>query len=90
MCSCSSIANDLSELQDYLNDREICDHLRGEIPDPADNEEAAEVVGNINIYCKDADMRLAKMKQRFAGNQEAMRRLNTLEEHIESKGLPAK
>ncbi len=71
------------DLRVFLERREICDHLRGEIPDPSDAEAMQDVVAGIQQYCAGTDAQLRAMKRRFAGDDEAMQRLNALEPCIE-------
>ena len=40
---------DKKDLEAFLNQREICDHLRGEIPDPSDPERLKEVVDSAPV-----------------------------------------
>jgi hypothetical protein len=72
-------------LQQFLSDREVCDHLRGEIPEPSDKARLQEVIAEINQYCVGTDARLAAIKARYAHDPEVMARLNALEAQIEGK-----
>jgi hypothetical protein len=72
-------------LQQFLSDREICDHLRGEIPEPSDKARLQEVVADINKYCAGTDARLAALKARYAHDPQVTATLNALEAQIEGK-----
>lgn len=75
--------SDQQELQMFLNQREICDHLRGEIPDGDDKERQSEVLAGIQQHCRGTDDRLRRLKKRFAHDPQVMTTLNALEERIE-------
>lgn len=70
-------------LNDFLERREICDHLRGEIPDPDDSEGLQTAITAINQHCRGTDAALRDMKARCAADPDAMARLNGLEPRIE-------
>lgn len=71
------------ELDSFFERCEICDHLRGEVPEPGDRAAMDEFKGQIITYCKGTDAQLKQMKRRFAGNPKAMEKLNDLEPGIE-------
>lgn len=83
---CVSCATEPSQqdLDTFLERREICDHLRGEVPEPGDRAVMDEFNRQINTYCKGTDAQLQQMKRRLAGNPRAMEKLNDLEPGIES------
>ena len=72
-------------LNDFLERREICDHLRGEIPDPDDPEGLQAAIATINQHCQGTDEALRRMKARCASDRDAMARLNALAPRIERK-----
>lgn len=72
-------------LNDFLERREICDHLRGEIPDPDDPESVQAAIEAINQHCRGTDEALRRMKARCASDPDAMARLNALAPRIERK-----
>ncbi|MEY4767224.1 MAG: hypothetical protein RI907_3897 [Pseudomonadota bacterium] len=82
----SACATSLTEedLNQFLARREICDHLRGEIPDPSDRERLQEVVADINKYCAGTDQQLKALKVRFANDPKVMATLNALDARIET------
>lgn len=83
LSSCAQLGK--KDLEAFLNNREICDHLRGEIPDPSDQERLKEVIDDINKYCAGTDQQLEALKIRYAQDPEVMTILNTFEPRIESK-----
>lgn len=72
-------------LNDFLERRETCDHLRGEIPDPDDAEGLQAAIAAINQHCQGTDEALRRMKARCASDPDAMAKLNTLAPRIERK-----
>jgi hypothetical protein len=88
VCACVSACTTRAtpdSLQQFLGDREICDHLRGEIPEPSDKVRMQEVIADINHYCAGTDTRLAALKARYAHDPQVMATLNALEAQIEGK-----
>lgn len=75
---------DPNELRAFLERRELCDHLRGEIPDPGDPDATRDAVAAINQYCTGTDAQLSRLKRLFAADTAVMKQLNTLEPCIES------
>lgn len=72
-------------LNDFLERREICDHLRGEIPDPDDPNGLQAAIAAINQQCQGTDEALRRMKARCASDPDAMAQLNALAPRIERK-----
>ncbi len=68
----------------YMDNRDICDHLRGEIPDTTDKRHETETIKNINKYCLNADSKLAALKKKYAGKKAVQEALSGYEERIES------
>jgi hypothetical protein len=67
----------------FLADREACDHFRGEIIDPPDEELKRERDANVARYCRRTDARLAKLKRKHANRPPVMKTLRTLDPDIE-------
>jgi hypothetical protein len=67
----------------YVQQREGCDHFRGEIPDPPDKQRMREVEREIRKLCTGTDKKLQQLKGKYAKNQAVMKRLNEFEENIE-------
>jgi len=72
----------------FFERRGICDHLRGEFPDPPDPVRAKEIIEGVNEYCTGTDAQLADLKNRYADNPAMMERLNAYEPRIERKKQP--
>ncbi len=72
-----------SDVVRYVEQREGCDHFRGEIPDPPDKQRMREIEREIRKLCTGTDKKLAQLKRKYAKNQAVMKRLNEFEEKIE-------
>ncbi|MGI4846343.1 MAG: hypothetical protein ACRYF7_23875 [Janthinobacterium lividum] len=82
----SAIAADAklpSDVAKYVEQREGCDHFRGEIPDPPDKQRMREIEREIRKLCTGTDKKLVQLKRKYARNQSIMKRLNEFEEKIE-------
>ena len=86
----NSFANDSqipSEVSDYLHERSLCEHFRGE-PHEGNSPEQIErrkfIFESLEIYCAGADRRLAALKRRYKDNAIVNEKLNAFEEQIES------
>jgi hypothetical protein len=71
------------DVQKFIDRREGCDHMRGEIPDPADKQRMKEVNREIEKLCKGTDKQLSQLKKKYASKVSVMRRLNEFEDGIE-------
>ena len=75
-----------SEVRAFIEERNLCDHFRGE-PSEGDSPEEVErrqfLIDSLDIYCAGTDRRLAALKRRYKANPAVMRRLNEFEEHLE-------
>ena len=71
------------DVSTFIEHREICDHLRGEIPDPSQVEAMQETLRKIKAYCTGTDATLAKLKMRYKSNPGVMDKLNQYEKSIE-------
>ncbi|GAB3408009.1 hypothetical protein NX774_21375 [Massilia agilis] len=72
-----------ADVRAYIEEREGCDHMRGEPPDPRDKQRAKEVSREINELCKGTDRRLAGLKRKYASDQRVMRHLNRFDSNVE-------
>lgn len=70
----------------FVQTRELCDHLRGEIPDPdSENPEGLELaIDEANEACAGTDAALDTLKARYEADVEIMRLLSRYEERIEA------
>jgi len=72
------------DVQKFVDRREGCDHMRGEIPDPGEKRRMKEVNREIAKLCKGTDKQLAQLKKKYASNAAVMQRLNEFEDGIEA------
>lgn len=72
------------DVEKFIAKREGCDHMRGEIPDPAEKQRMKEVNREIQKLCKGTDQRLARLKKKYAADQAVMNRLHEFEPVIEA------
>jgi len=67
----------------FVDQREGCDHFRGEFPDPPDAQRIKEIERELRKLCTGTDKKLADLKRKYARNRAVMERLNEFEEGIE-------
>ncbi len=67
------------EVSRYVARRELCEHLRGEIPDVPD----ASLIQQINEACKGVDTELTRLSAEFAQNPQAMSALAGYKRNLE-------
>ena len=72
-----------ADVAKYVEQRDGCEHFRGEIPDPPDEKRMREVEREIRKLCTGTDKKLAQLKRKYAKNQIVLNRLNEYEENIE-------
>lgn len=75
---------DPAALHTFLERRAVCDHLRGEMPDPDDPASMEAAISAINPSCTGTDAELLRLKRLHAGDAAVMKQLNALEPCIES------
>jgi hypothetical protein len=73
-----------ADVRAFIDDREGCDHMRGEIPEPGDKQRMKELGREIDKLCKGTDRRLANLKRKYASDRDVTRRLNGFESSIEA------
>lgn len=76
------------DVRNYVDKREGCDHMRGEIPDPSDKQRMRAVNREIRKLCKGTDEKLAQLKKKYAKNPYVMRRLAEFDPGIEEASPP--
>ncbi len=69
----------------FVEQREGCDHMRGEMPEPSERQRMKEVQRELRKLCSGTDKKLAALKRKYGGNAAVLKRLNEFEEHVESK-----
>ena len=72
-----------SDVEEFIDRREICDHFRGE--EPYDADRAKFLADQIKETCSGTDKELRNLKQRYADDDTIMQILNRFEEEIESR-----
>jgi hypothetical protein len=77
------------DVQTFVDRREGCDHMRGELPDPSEKRRMKEVNREIEKLCRGTDRQLAQLKKKYAPNVAVMQRLNEFEPSIEPKSPQA-
>jgi hypothetical protein len=73
-----------ADVRAFIEEREGCDHMRGEIPDASDKQRMREVSREIEKLCKGTDRRLARLKRKYASDRVVTRHLNGFEASIEA------
>ena len=72
-----------ADVAKYVEQREGCDHFRGEVPDPPDAQRMREIEREIRKLCTGTDKKLSKLKRKYARHQTVLKRLNEFAENIE-------
>jgi hypothetical protein len=71
------------DLATFLERRALCDHFRGEVPDPPDAQRMREVVQQVDAYCTGTDAQLAALRQRYRDDPAVAKQLAQFEDRIE-------
>jgi hypothetical protein len=76
-----------ADVRAFLEDRDACDHFRGE-PWPesdsdADRERRRQLIDGVRTGCAGTDARLAALKARYAGDPPVVALLSTFDADIE-------
>ncbi len=80
--SCAGQKNGLPEdVSQFVARRDICDHLRGEVPDAPD----ADFIRQVNDACRGADADLSKLKSKYLKDGSIMAKLSSYEPLIEAQ-----
>ena len=72
-----------SDVAKYVEQREGCDHFRGEFPDPPDKQRMKQIERELRKLCTGTDKKLAQLKRKYARNPVVLNRLSEFEEKIE-------
>ena len=83
LCACATTPA-TPDLAVFLERRAVCDHFRGEIPDPPAEERMREVLQKQGEYCTGTDAQLALLKKRWHDDPAVMKQLDELEPQIEA------
>lgn len=71
------------DVQHFVDKREGCDHMRGELPDPSEKQRMKEASRDIRKLCTGTDKELKKLKRKYAAEAAVMQVLNEYELDIE-------
>lgn len=74
-----------TDVTKFVAQRQECDYLRGEIPDPSEKERLEQVIAEINSACRGTDTGLAALKRKYRQNVMVIKELNQFEPQIEPK-----
>lgn len=66
------------------DDREGCDHMRGEEPDPGDRQRARELKRGMDRLCRGTDRKLEQLKKKYAASPLVIKRLAEFDPQIEA------
>ncbi|TBN32527.1 hypothetical protein EYC95_28800 [Pseudomonas sp. BGI-2] len=85
-CETENLESVPTDVSSYIKNRDNCDSLRGDIPEPApaDPKHLDSVTSDINKYCKGTDHQLKQLKEKYSGNESVEKLLSTYEENIEA------
>ena len=72
------------DVQVFVDRREGCDHMRGEIPEPSDKQRMKEVKREIRKLCAGTDKELARLKSKYSADPTVMQALHEFEPDIEA------
>jgi hypothetical protein len=73
----------------FVDRREGCDHMRGEIPEPGEKQRMQEMSREIRKLCTGTDRELVHLKRKYAASSTIMQILNQFEPDIEASEAPA-
>ncbi len=75
----------LLDLPGFLERRAMCDHFRGEFPDPPDPVRMHEVEVQIDIQCRGIDEQLDALKSRYRDDPVVSRQLAQFETGLDPR-----
>lgn len=81
----TGIADYPSDVEDFIDRRELCDHFRGE--EPYDADRARFLAEQIRKTCAGTDAELQTLKQKYKDDEEIMQILDRFEEKVEPKNV---
>ncbi|MBX3620008.1 MAG: hypothetical protein KF891_08495 [Rhizobacter sp.] len=83
LAGCTSTKADTSDVDRFVQRRMMCDHFRGELPDPSDKARLDEVIKKANEYCAGTDAQLKALKAKYARDAKVMNQLSAFEDQVE-------
>ena len=85
-CTASRGASNVpDEVAEFVEQRDTCDHFRGEVPDPPSNERSREIAEEVRRFCTGTDARLAELKRRYVSSSAVLKKLDGYEVTVERK-----
>ncbi|NZA27218.1 hypothetical protein H0E84_12580 [Luteimonas sp. SJ-92] len=86
-CSAPPVASPTlpEDVRSFVAERDLCDHFRGEVPDPEDRQRMDEVISAIDRHCTGTDARLDALRAKYADRAEILSRLAPYESGIEAR-----
>ncbi len=84
-CAVPPAAQATPDLATFLERRAVCDHWRGEVPDPPDPQRMQEVEQQTGQWCKGTDAQLAQLKKRYRDDPVVSKQLAEFEPQVEAK-----
>lgn len=72
-----------TDVSEFEQQRALCDHLRGELPDPEESERMSEAIDAINQQCQGTDAQLRSLKHKYQDRESLRARLDQYEPDIE-------
>lgn len=72
------------DVQRFIDRREGCDHMRGEMPTPGGKRWMRQMRQEIKKLCEGTDEELARLKKKYAMKKSVLRRLDEFEPGIEA------
>jgi hypothetical protein len=82
LCACAAEPA-TPDLAGFIERRGICDHLRGEFPDPPDPARVREIEQQVVEFCTGTDAQLALLKAHYRDDPAVTRQLAGFEPRIE-------
>ena len=82
LCACAA-GPAQPDLPAFLERRAMCEHFRGEFPDPPDPVRVREVEQQIDAFCTGTDAQLASLKARYRDDPGVTKQLAGFEPRIE-------
>jgi hypothetical protein len=73
------------DVQQFIEQRDSCEHFRGEVPQPDEGERMEEVSRQFDKYCRGTDKKLAILKKKYSKDAAVRKRLAEYELKIESE-----
>jgi hypothetical protein len=83
--SCLALEGSSVDVDEFIQQREACDHFRGEIPEPGDVERIEEIKAEIRKFCTGTDAKLDLLRKKYSSIPVIVARLAVFETRIERK-----